>query len=189
MVSQNRPRTPEGGASPTSDKLAPIPEGNNNPQGPRRSSLGLLLRRSKSGDLGSKGSKKRQAREAELARQREAAAISNIPPSLPALYDGATPPALQTFGGEDRSDYNPNMTARVSSSQSRGSMDPGRSFSPSDVPLPPIPQNGMKGQYVDPYARSESMTHRGRYSYASSAVSSINSPRRVRRRKDPTPFK
>jgi septin family protein len=32
------------------------------------------------------------------------------------------------------------------------------------------------------------MTHRGRFSYASSAVSSINSPRRVRRRKDPTPF-
>ncbi|RKU45396.1 hypothetical protein DL546_004710 [Coniochaeta pulveracea] len=32
------------------------------------------------------------------------------------------------------------------------------------------------------------MTHRGRYSYASSAMSTINSPRRVRRRKDPTPF-
>ncbi|EMR72078.1 putative septin aspe protein [Eutypa lata UCREL1] len=32
------------------------------------------------------------------------------------------------------------------------------------------------------------MTHRGRYSYASSAISTINSPRKVRRRKDPTPF-
>jgi len=32
------------------------------------------------------------------------------------------------------------------------------------------------------------MAHRGRYSYASSAISTINSPRRVRRRKDPTPF-
>nr|AAL18019.2 Sep4a [Coccidioides posadasii]AAW68429.1 Sep4a [Coccidioides posadasii] len=32
------------------------------------------------------------------------------------------------------------------------------------------------------------MAHRGRYSYASSAVSTINSPRRVRRRKDPTPY-
>ncbi|KAJ3472721.1 hypothetical protein NLG97_g10764 [Lecanicillium saksenae] len=32
------------------------------------------------------------------------------------------------------------------------------------------------------------MTHRGRYSYASSAISTLNSPRRVRRRKDPTPF-
>jgi hypothetical protein len=52
------------------------------------------------------------------------------------------------------------------------------------VPVPPIPNN-----VFDPYARTESMTHRGRYSYASSAVSTINSPRRVRRRKDPTPFK
>ncbi|KAB8356619.1 hypothetical protein FH972_024197 [Carpinus fangiana] len=41
---------------------------------------------------------------------------------------------------------------------------------------------------VDPYARTESMTNRGRYSYASSAISNVNSPRRVRRRKDPTPF-
>ncbi|KAJ6157551.1 hypothetical protein N7470_005143 [Penicillium chermesinum] len=37
-------------------------------------------------------------------------------------------------------------------------------------------------------SRSESMTHRGRYSYASSALSTVNSPRRVRRRKDPTPY-
>ena len=57
---------------------------------------------------------------------------------------------------------------------------------------------GPAGEYVrsssvpiseDPYANVGSMAHRGRYSYASSAVSSVNSPRRVRRRKDPTPFK
>ncbi|KAK8176242.1 hypothetical protein BC567DRAFT_151945, partial [Phyllosticta citribraziliensis] len=37
--------------------------------------------------------------------------------------------------------------------------------------------------------RSESMTHRGRSSYASSIASpAVNSPRRVRRRKDPTAF-
>ncbi|KXL45578.1 hypothetical protein M433DRAFT_50061, partial [Acidomyces richmondensis BFW] len=39
------------------------------------------------------------------------------------------------------------------------------------------------------FDRTESMTHRGRYSYASSTVNvNVNSPRRVRRRKDPTPF-
>ena len=54
----------------------------------------------------------------------------------------------------------------------------------ADIPMPPVPN-----QPFDPYARTESMAHRGRYSYASSAVSTINSPRRVRRRKDPTPFK
>ena len=186
MVSTNRPRTPSAGASAATDKLASIPEGNQNTQPVRRSSLGILLRRSKSGDLGSKGSKKRQAREAELARQREAAAISKSPPSLPVLYDGATPPALQTFGGDDHTD----MSGRANSSQPRGSIEPGRAYVPGSVPIPPMPgTNDNNGEWVDPYARTESMTHRGRYSYASSAISTINSPRRVRRRKDPTPFK
>lgn len=63
----------------------------------------------------------------------------------------------------------------------RPSMDPVHSFGSG---VPPDDQSKF-----DPYARTESMTHRGRYSYASSAVSTINSPRRVRRRKDPTPFK
>jgi hypothetical protein len=188
MVSNNRPRTPSGGASSPSDKLASIPEGNGKSHPPRRSSLGLLLRRTKSSDLGTKGSKKQQAREQELARQREAAAIPKNPPSLPVLYNGAAPPVLQSFGGEDSQ---VNMSGRVANNyQGRGSMEPDRSAIGS-VPLPPVPStNGdRKGDWVDPYARTESMTHRGRYSYASSAVSTINSPRRVRRRKDPTPFK
>jgi hypothetical protein len=189
MVSTNRPRTPSGSASPPSDKLASIPEGTDKSNPPRRSSLGLLLRRTKSSDLGSKGSKKQQAREKELARQREAAAIPKNPPSLPVLYNGAAPPVLQSFGGEDSQ---ANTSGRAANNyQGRGSMEPGRSSAAAGVPMPPVPStNGnRKGEWVDPYARTESMTHRGRYSYASSAVSTINSPRRVRRRKDPTPFK
>jgi hypothetical protein len=187
MVSSNRPRTPSGGASPPPpDKLASIPEGSSKQNQTRRSSLGLLLRRTKSSDLGPKGSKKHQAREAELARQREAAAASRSPPSLPVLYNGAAPPALQTFGGDDQA-----MSGRNSNTyQGRGSMEPGRASVAGSVPVPQVPGIGSrKGDWVDPYARTESMTHRGRYSYASSAVSTINSPRRVRRRKDPTPFK
>jgi hypothetical protein len=194
MVSSSRPRTPSAGTSPpvASDKLSSIPEaGKSHP--PRRSSLGLLLRRSKSGDLGSKGSKKQQAaqREQELERQRrEAAAIPKSPPKLPALYNGLAPPKLQSFGGEDRPDSAAANRAG-GYQQGRASMEPTRSAG-SGVPIPPIPSsNGgnRNGDWVDPYARTESMTHRGRYSYASSAVSTINSPRRVRRRKDPTPFK
>ncbi|EMC98002.1 hypothetical protein BAUCODRAFT_66563 [Baudoinia panamericana UAMH 10762] len=52
--------------------------------------------------------------------------------------------------------------------------------------------SGTNGEYaVD---RMESVTHRGRYSYASNSNTAqgpahpTNSPRRVRRRKDPTPF-
>lgn len=53
--------------------------------------------------------------------------------------------------------------------------------------------DGVKhGEMVDPYAMTESMTNRGRESYASPVLYAgghVNSPRRVRRRKDPTPFK
>lgn len=195
MVSSSRPRTPSAGTSPT-DKLASIPEANKS-HPPRRSSLGLLLRRSKSGDLGSRGSKKQQAamREEQERQRREAAAIPISPPKLPALYNGLAPPQLQSFGGEDRPDSVAIISNRTGGySQGRSSMDPNKrgASAGAGVPIPPIPSsNGgsRNGEWVDPYARTESMTHRGRYSYASSAVSTINSPRRVRRRKDPTPFK
>lgn len=147
----------------------------------------MLLRRSKSGDLGKGG---RKQREQELQRQREA--IPKSPPRLPALYNGAQPPDLESFGDDNN---RPDSLAIVSGhthplhpqyvTSGRQSMDPGRPSISSNYPMPPIPN----GPTVDPYARTESMTHRGRYSYASSAISTINSPRRVRRRKDPTPFK
>ncbi|RDL31368.1 Uncharacterized protein BP5553_09577 [Venustampulla echinocandica] len=188
MVSASqRPRTPSASASPSpTTKVPPIPEtGKAHPA--RRSSLGLLLRRTKSGEF--KGSKKQQAlaaREAELQRQREAAAVPKSPPRLPDIYN---PAPIQSFGGgDDRPDSVAIISGNVGANQGRASMEPGRGYS-SNVPIPPIPSGGGRnGDWVDPYARTESMTHRGRYSYASSAVSTINSPRRVRRRKDPTPF-
>lgn len=88
------------------------------------------------------------------------------PPMIPDL---PRPTQLQTFGGEESTGH---YQRRAESGANI-----------YNIPIPPIPGN------VDPYARTESMTHRGRYSYASSTVSTINSPRRVRRRKDPTPFK
>lgn len=56
---------------------------------------------------------------------------------------------------------------------------------------PALASKSTNGEYVvDPLARGESMAHRGRYSYASSTTPvNVSSPRRVRRRKDPTPFK
>jgi hypothetical protein len=150
---------------------------------PRRSSLGMLLRRSKSGDL--KGKKQQQLKEQELQRQRDAA-LSKNPPKLPVLYNGANAPQFQSFEGDVRPDSLAILSGRLDQSHHytpRPSMEPAASV--ASVPMPPIPH----GNWVDPYARTESMTHRGRYSYASSAISTINSPRRVRRRKDPTPFK
>lgn len=142
---------------------------------PRRSSLGMLLRRSKSGDM-----RKQQAAREQAQRD---ASVSKSPPRLPQLYNGAPP--SQLFAGEYRPEslaIAAGQTGHASSPTPRPSMEP--AYSVVSVP-PPIPV----GSWADPYARTESMTHRGRYSYASSAMSTINSPRRVRRRKDPTPFK
>lgn len=58
---------------------------------------------------------------------------------------------------------------------------------------PAVGGKGMNGEYgyvAEPIEHHESMANRGRYSYASStAPVNVSSPRRVRRRKDPTPFK
>lgn len=143
----------------------------------RRSSFGMLLRRSKSSDL--KGGKKAQAhREAELERQR---AANRMPPKLPEFAKN-TEQLSKSFGVELRPDSPSEIYHKKNSRPSAHTAAPHAIT--SNIPIPPIPSNAF-----DPYARTESMTHRGRYSYASSAVSTINSPRRVRRRKDPTPFK
>lgn len=158
----------------------------------------MLLRRSKSGDL--KGGRKHS----QQLREQQKEAVPDSPPRLPDLYSGVKPAEmLQSFGGDARPDSLAIISGRADNNHHsyhpqggyqthhqytpRASMDPGRpsmSSLSSAPPVPPVPS----GNWVDPYARTESMTHRGRYSYASSAVSSVNSPRRVRRRKDPTPF-
>ena len=134
------------------------------------------------------------AQEELLRQQREAAMLPKQPPRLPSH---SPLPQINTFGGEDA---RPDSLAIVSNRV--GGYEEGGNFSrPSEeykmaqnqagrAPIQPISSSSpSNGEFVDPYARTESMTHRGRYSYASSAVSTLNSPRRVRRRKDPTPFK
>ncbi|TEA20156.1 Neuronal-specific septin-3 [Colletotrichum sidae] len=151
----------------------------------------MLLRRSKSGDLG-KGGKKAQAlreqQERELERQRQAA-ISKSPPKLPEFYK-ANDELSNSIPSDLRSEAESVLSDHTigTAYSARPSMDPGARNAVGYIPpMPPMPANANNGAY-DPYARTESMTHRGRYSYASSAVSTVNSPRRVRRRKDPTPF-
>jgi hypothetical protein len=138
----------------------------------------MLLRRSKSSEL----KRQQAAKELELQRQRDA--VPKSPPRLPVLYNGAPAPQLG-IGVDHRPDSLAILSGHVdpnAAASPRPSMEPPHSA--ISVPYPPIPNGGF-----DPYAGSGSMAHRGRYSYASSAISTINSPRRVRRRKDPTPFK
>lgn len=182
---------------PEDPSLPSIPESNGGEEQPRRRGSFSFLRRTKSGTQlstkrsisGGKLTKKQKAiaREQQMAQE----LIPQQPPMIPAI---PRPTQLQTFGGEDaRPD---SMT--LASDRTRGNQynSPSRfpgingSATYSNVPIPPIPGNSKEGGgHGDLYARTESMTNRGRYSYASSAISTINSPRRVRRRKDPTPFK
>lgn len=152
--------------------------------------LRLAVAERKSSNKISKKMLREQAREEEARRQREAAAVSKHAPRLPDL---SPTPQLNSFGGERMasssslasSSYqhlaHQHLQQGLSQSQVRSVMDA--------PPVPPLPPGARAALSRDPYAASDSMAHRGRYSYASSAVSTINSPRRVRRRKDPTPYK
>ena len=132
------------------------------------------------------------AQEEALRKQREAA-MNQPPPRLPTH---SPLPQIDNFGGEDArpdsvaiisnrtaayNNYSPNF--------SRPSVEYNRMPPTSGYPVPPVPGSSSSYMDYDPYPRTESMTNRGRYSYASSQISTVNSPRRVRRRKDPTPFK
>lgn len=174
------------------------------PAEPRRTSFSFLRRQKSNTGLagrsasGGKMSKKQKAlaQEELLRQQREAAQLPKQPPQLP---QPPPLPTINTFGGENARPDSYQYVSRQAggyrgpppTNNIRPSMDYKTPTSPqAAVPIPPIPGSpNNNGEYVDPYARTESMTHRGRYSYASSAVSTLNSPRRVRRRKDPTPFK
>lgn len=172
------------------------------PYGARRTSFGFLRRKSSAEHSSSsqrspstsKMSRKQKAlaQEEALRKQREAAMLPRQPPRLPSH---SALPQLATFGGEDAHPdavaISSPRAANASHNFSRPSVDTHRTAQHHTAGLAtasPLP--GAPGDYIhtDPYPRAESMTHRGRYSYASSQHSAINSPRRVRRRKDPTPF-
>lgn len=174
----------------------------------RRGSFNFL-RRSKSRDRSTSGttnpqrklSKKDRARlrAEEMVREQ----VPQKPPRVPLML---RQPDLPTFGGEEtRPESVSIMSNRAEGSyQRRLAQKSLQDIEGSNVyrgmpipPVPPIPAiPGMTpGAGIrpppnyDPYARTESMAHRGRYSYASSVTSTINGPRKVRRRNDPTPFK
>ncbi|KAF2738490.1 hypothetical protein EJ04DRAFT_53565 [Polyplosphaeria fusca] len=166
-------------------------------QGPRRSSFNFLRRKS-SGDSrggqrsasGGKMSKKQKAlaQEEALRKQREAAMLPKQPPRLPSH---SPLPRIDQFGGEDPRPDSVAIVSNRAANYGHNFSRPSAEYKMAHhaAPAPPVvPGSSPPYMDFDPYPRTESMTHRGRYSYASSAISSVNSPRRVRRRKDPTPF-
>jgi hypothetical protein len=137
------------------------------------------------------------AQEEALRKQREAAMLPKEPPRLPSH---SPLPQIASFGGENRPDSVAIVSNNVGSYSnnfsrpnfSRPSVEQQRMPPASNLAvMPPIPGSSHSHSFIDtdPYARTESMTNRGRFSYASSQVSAVNSPRRIRKKKQPTPFK
>lgn len=175
---------------------APSPSGRPE-EAPRRRSSFSFLHRSKSGERlpntrsSSRGKLMKRHRGGERDQEFVREQIPQQPPKIPDL---PSPIHLQPFASEDQMrDSAPYLSNKSQGYHQNTSMsrDSKTNIGSNtyNVPIPPIPDSQWNGAHVDPYAKAESMTHRGRYSYASSAVSTINSPRRVRRRRDPTPFK
>ncbi|CAF9903853.1 MAG: hypothetical protein ALECFALPRED_003011 [Alectoria fallacina] len=165
----------------------------------RRGSFSFLRRsksreRSISGSTPSRRLSKKDRRRQEMMQEQ----IPSPPLRIPIIPH---PPDLQVFGSEDkRPDSVAIMSNRAGgsfkyrlaqkSSQETLGSDMYRGMPvPPVPPIPPIPATATTPRsYVDEFPRTESLVHRGRHSYASSAISTINSPRKIRRRKDPTPF-
>lgn len=191
-------RTMSDSLSPQEESYQSVTESDNRVNGSlRRKGSFSFLRRSKSRESSTSRSstpaRKLSKKDRSRVRQQEMMQeqIPSPPPRIPIIPH---PPDLQGFGGEDtRPDSVAIMSNRAGgsfkyrlaqkSSQETLGSDMYRGMPvPPVPPIPPIPGTAT-------FPRTESLVHRGRYSYASSAISTINSPRKIRRRKDPTPFK
>lgn len=164
-----------------------------------------------------RGSKAKQQQQAELERQqREAQMLPKQPPRLPSHHPL---PGMPSFGGEDaRPDsiamfgqYNPTHRTHVqgnapapaaanfsrpgnfaaNSYQKDNSSSPSYALRGASASASPPPAPVEAGNGAETSERTGSMTNRGRYSYThnNTQPGHVNSPRRMRRRKDPTPFK
>lgn len=133
----------------------------------RTTSFGSLLKRTTSNDLlGERKQSGNRNRKKSLDGENRPS-VKDIPPALPTFQPQ---PAIETFGGDNHT-----PTTEISSTTTHSSYT--------------MPQaHTQVGGIVEGHTRSESMTHRSRYSYANSSTT-FSSPRRIRRRKDPTPYK
>lgn len=160
-----------------------------------RTSTSSNRKTSTDGRLMLRKSSKLKAQEAERLEQERIARQRQPPPRLPSHNPL---PGIDSFGGDEaRHSNNANTTnfsrpGTMPSSNSNYNSSSSPAYAVRGGPASPAASK-TNGEYVGGSSvveRHESMTHRGRYSYASSTVPvNMSSPRRIRRRKDPTPFK
>ncbi|KAJ4311353.1 hypothetical protein N0V94_007988 [Neodidymelliopsis sp. IMI 364377] len=192
LTSSNTPLTKDASLDLSA---APAANGDFQAAAARRSSFSFLRKRSSENKISTSRApsmsrkQKALAQEELLRKQREAAMLPKEPPRLPSH---APLPQIASFGGEHRPDsvaIVSNKAGNYSQNFSRPSVEQHRMApTPNLAVMPPVPGSSYSYMDTDPYARTESMTNRGRYSYASSQISAVNSPRRVRKKKQPTPF-
>ena len=202
IVGNGQPQSPDIRQNAT-------PDPNDANESLRRKGSFNFLRRGKSRERSASGSSTphRKLSKKDRARIRaENMVREQLPVNPPRVPLVPRQPELPTFGGDDgRPDGVVNMSNEAEGPyQRRLAQKTSREAMGSDayrgMPIPPVPPiPAIPGMMplagfrpppsYDPYARTESMANRGRYSYASSAISTVNSPRKVRRRNDPTPFK
>ncbi len=84
-----------------------------------------------------------------------------------------------------RSGYNPGAFYQ----RQQRAMDRSASASHHNLVVPPVSESSTDQHGGANEPKTESMTNRGRYYYTTATVDHVNTPRRIRRRKDPTPFK
>lgn len=169
------------------------------------SSSGNMLRKMS----GMGGSRKKQEEQERLnALPRQPPSLSPLPGMSPfseerplAIFNHSYTTSPTSATGRPTANFSrPNQQTMPSSSGINSSSSPGYSSGRTDSALnssSPLGQHAKlnsihsSGEYVATDILPDSMTNRGRFSYASTAtnVNSFNSPRRIRRKKDPTPFK
>jgi hypothetical protein len=165
-----------------------------------------------------RGSKARQ-QQAELERrEREAQMLPKQPPRLPSHHplmamptfggEDARPDSIAMFNGQSQPNRGPapsgytynyaQTPAQTAANFSRpgvvsrdNSSSPAYALRGASASVSPPPATNATVNGDEPTERTGSMTNRGRYDYTAAAAQAghVNSPRRIRRRKDPTPFK
>lgn len=166
-----------------------------------------------------RGSKARQQQQAELERrEREAQMLPKQPPRLPSHHplmamptfggEDARPDSIAMFNGQSQPNRGPQPSsythnyaqtpAQTAANFSRpgvvsrdNSSSPAYALRGASASVSPPPATNATVNGDEPTERTGSMTNRGRYDYTAAAAQAghVNSPRRIRRRKDPTPFK
>lgn len=111
-----------------------------------------------------------------------------VPPQPPSIPPVSLQPQIQTFGGENARSNSFSAVPLRTRADSAGPAYYHGMPAPPVPPVPPLP-GAPNGTNQMPWDRSESMANRSRYSYASTAMSTVNGPRKIRRRKEPSPFK